>query len=445
MSRRGNIIIAVLFVLLLSFAGLALLTHTLLHSKIISARRGKWQVAGGLESALLLQMHRYRRLLESSDMNRFAAPEKDFFNTATFPDLCTGVFRVENFFSSQAQPAGSGFLKVRIFNRMTAGSGESRLRYLGRAAVDLLQGDIPLNEVALLVSREISSTQSDYLAGKGVEWPGALIPLVGKPLLAGDSRTLLVDTLQLPGPFPDWRQIREKFKLEPSDAPIAPGIYLALGAGVVEAVFVEGDVQRLEFRAADGLQSIAFGRDGRRSELSYRPGRESLLWSGPEAVGGFRFAEKVIVHGDIESIVQAGKAAFADESRIQVLASGQMRVETGLRGENLELQKARFAHLLLMTSSKDFFGDDERNADIVLAATDGGTLEAHLVAAGSVVHGEGLLKLSGCLIADDIQNSGRLQVDARAGRFDFADRLQLQNFRCLQNFQIQFITENNDE
>ncbi len=134
---------------------------------------------------------------------------------------------------------------------------------------------------------------------------------------------------------------------------------MALGAGVVEAVFVEGDVQRLEFRAADGLQTIVFRQGGRWAELSYRPGQGSLLWSGPEAVSGFRFAEKIFVHGDIWSIVQAGKAAFADESRIQILASGQMRVETGLRGENLELQKARFAHLLLMTSGKDFFGDDE--------------------------------------------------------------------------------------
>ncbi len=445
MKRRGNIVIAVLFVMLLSFSGLALLTHSLLHNKIIAARRGKWQICTVLEQAILLQLHRYRQQLGDSDMNHYAAPETDFFNSLNFPDLSENGVQVKNHFSWQTLTAGGGFNKIRIFNLLTAGSEKSRLAYGGQASVELLTGDIPLSEFSLLVHKDISETQAAYLAGKGVEWTGQLINLPGKPAVSGECRSLLAAAMKLSGPFPDWRQIREKFNLEPSDAAIPTGIYLTLSAGQIETIFVEGDLQLLEFRAVAGLQSIVFGQDARLSELSYRPGLESMLWVGHEEANGCRFAEKIFVHGNICAIVQSGNAAFADDSRIQVLASGQMRVNTGLVGENLGLQKTKFAHLLLMTSNKDFISNDELNADIVLAPGSGSTIEAHVLAAGKVVHGDGLLKLSGSLIAGDIQNSGRLQVRAMDGAFDFPAQLDFKNFKCLQNFRVHFITEGGDE
>jgi hypothetical protein len=445
MNQRGNIVIAVLFVLLLSFSGLALLTHSLLHSKIIGARRSKWQASLGLEQALLLQLHRYRQRLDSSDMNQFSAPENDFFNTVNFPDSSEGGFQVKNHFSRQPLTADSGFFKVRIFNHLTASSEKSRLEYRGQASVDLLKGDIPINELPLLVNKEIAATQAAYLAGKGVEWSGSLIPLAGKPVVAGDCRPLLAETLQLESQSPDWRQIREKFNLESADAPIPPGIYLASAAGLVKAVFVEGSLQLLEFATASGRQSIVFRQDNHLFMLSYQPGRDSVLWSGEEKVSGCGFAEKIVVHGNIWSITQSGSAAFAADARIQVLASGQITVSSGLVSENLDLQKTKFANLLLMTSSKDFFSSDEINADIILATGADNIVEAHLLAAGKLIHGDGLLKLSGSLIAGDIQNSGRLQIGALAGTFDFPAQLSLKNFQCLQNFRVHFVTEGSDE
>ena len=445
MSRRGNIVLAVLFMLLLSLSGLSLLTHSLLHSKIIGARRSKWQVSGGLERVIVLQLHCYRQRLDTSDMNQFSTPENDFFNTLNFPDSSAGGFKVKNHFSRQLLNPGNGFLKVRIFNRLAAGRENSRLTCCGQASVDLLRGDIPLSEVALLVNKEMAATQAAYLAGKGIEWPGSIIPLPGNPVVEGDCRRLLAETLQLGGQFPDWRQIREKFNLEPADAPIPPGIYLALAEGQVKAIFVEGSLQLLEFATASGRQSIIFRMDNNLFELSYQPGRESVLWSGKEAVSGFGFAEKIVVHGNIWAIEQSGNAAFTAGSKIQVLASGQMTVRSGLASENIGLQKTKFANLLLMTTGQDFFSGDEINADIIMATGADITVEAHLLAAGKLIHGDGLMKLSGSLIAGDIQNSGRLQIAALAGPFDFSAQLSLKNFQCLQNFRVHFITEGTDE
>jgi hypothetical protein len=220
---------------------------------------------------------------------------------------------------------------------------------------------------------------------------------------------------------------------------------LALAAGLVEAIFVEGNLQMLEFKAANDRQSIVFWQDNRSFELNYLPGQKSVLWSGKEAVSGYGFAEKIIVHGNIWAIEQSGNAAFVADSRIQILASGKMVISSGLACENLGLGKTKFANLLLMTSDKDFFSGDEINADIVITTGTDSTVEAHLLAAGKLIHGDGLLKLSGSLIAGDIENSGRLQIRALAGQFDFPACLSLKNFKCLQNFRVHFITEGSDE
>ena len=274
----------------------------------------------------------------------------------------------------------------------------------------------------------------------------ANFPAGGKPKADGDCRPVLAEILQLEGQFPDWRQIREKFNLRNLPTrPFRPEFIWRWPPSKVEAIFVQGDLQRLEFKAAGGRQSIVFEQDNRTYELSYQPGQESVLWSGPEEVNGRLFAEKIVVHGNIWAIEQSGNAAFAPDSRIQVLASGKMVVRSGLEGENLGLQKTKFANLLLMTSGNDFFSGDEVNADIILATDAGSMVEAHLLAAGKLIHGEGPVTLSGSLIAGDIENSGRLQIRALAGQFDFPAHLHLKNFQCLQNFRIHFITEGTDE
>ena len=103
---------------------------------------------------------------------------------------------------------------------------------------------------------------------------------------------------------------------------------------------MQGDLQRLEFTAASGRQSIVFRLNGQSLELSYQPGRDSVLWSGPEAVSGYGFAEKIFVHGNIWAIAQSGSAAFAADSSIQVLASGKMIVSSGLRAKTWACKNA---------------------------------------------------------------------------------------------------------
>lgn len=445
MPCRGNIVISLLFVLLLSVSGLALLTHSDLHVKIIAARKGKWQAAAVLERELLLNLHRYREKLAIADMNAFHAPENDFFNQATFPDQTAGGCQSQNHFSRYTLRSGEDFCEIRIINRIEVKKIGSRLLAAGQAGVDLLKGNIPAGEFGLAVNKEIVETPAVYLESRGVEYPGGQLPLIGKLAATSATGRLLAETLRLGITVPDWRWIREKFNLEPSDAPVPPGIYLVQDEGAVAAVFIQGDLQKLEFGAGGGWQAVTFQQDDRRSELRYQPGLESLAWSGPEAVAGQAFAEKIIVHGNVWDIEQAGAAAFLDASRIQLLASGCLVVRSELVSENLVLRKEKIPGLLLMTSGRDFFSNEAVNADIVLDMTGEKTVQAQVLTTGSLINGNGSIEISGGLYAGDIQNSGRLQVDGSAGRFSFSNYLSLPDFKFLKNFRVHFVEEGADE
>jgi hypothetical protein len=447
MAERGHIVLALLFVLLLSVSGLALLTRTDLHLKITAARKGKRLEAAALEQELVLNLHRYREKLAAADMNAFEEPENQFFNRDTFPDLREDQFACRHQFSRFTLSARDDFRVVRILDLVQVSRSGGRLSYAGRAEVDLYEGSLPAGEPGLLVAGSGAQAAAAFLADRGVEYRGSLLPLVGNFTVTRETGLLLSEALELGGSVPDWRRIREKFGLELSDAPIPPGVYPAHDGGELEAVFVQGDLEKLEFAARDGRQSIIFSRDGHDTVLSYSPGSGDAAWSGSDAPGvaGSLFAEKIIVHGSVWEIRQSGNAAFLPSARIELLASGRLVVRTGLASENLALGREKFPGLLLMTCDRDFFSGEEVGADVIIAAAGEQTIQAQVLAAGALVNEGGDVTLTGGLAAGDIENSGRLRIEAAAGDFSFAGHVRLQDFKFLKNFRLDFIEEGIDE
>lgn len=444
MNRRGNIVVALLFMLLLAVSGLALLTHTATHLQVVAARSERRLGAAALGQGLLLSLHRLRARLAASDMNACPEPERDFFNEAVFPvQKEDGILSWHSFSRLLLRDAG-GFRVTRLIDLIRASGDGGRLAGSARAGVDLVSGDIPVGECGLLIGQETAMIPDTFLAARGVAYAGSLLPQVGNHAIEIDARGMLAEALGLAGEIPDWRRIRAQCGLEPSDAPLAPGVYLAREEGTVTAVFVEGDLQKLVFSAAEGWQTMRFIQGGRSSELRYRPGEGSLAWSGAADVAGARFGEKIIVHGSVWAIEQAGPAAFLADARIELLASGRLVVRSGLEGDSLELGRERIPGLLLVTCGRDFFTDEDVAADVVIDVEGPAIIQAQVVSAGTVVNGAFAVTISGSLFARDIENKGKLQIGAAAGDFVLDDRVLTREFKFLRNFRVHFIEENGD-
>ncbi len=444
MASRGNIVIALLFMLLLAASGMALLTHTGYHLEVVAARRERRLGAAALGQALLLGMHRFREKLAASDMNAYPAPESDFFNEANFPEAAESGFLCRHDFTNFILRDAEGFRVTRVLALIRASGGGGRLAGAGRAGVDLVSGDIPAGEFGLLVSQKSEKVPDAFLAAHGVDYAGSQLPQVGNFAVAADIKGMLADALGLPVDVPDWRRIREKFGLAPSDAPMPPGVYLARDEEEVSAVFVEGDLQKLVFSAVGGWQSIRFSQNGRSGELRYQPGLRGGAWNNDD-LGGALFGEKIVVHGSVWSIEQAGPAAFLPAARIELLACGRLVVRSGLESGNLDLGKEKFPGLLLMTAGRDFFSDEEVDDDVVIDVDGDAVVQAQVVSSGTLVNGDADVKITGSLFARDIENAGKLQIGAAAGDFAFDDRVLLSNFKFLKNFRVHFIEEGSDE
>ena len=442
MACRGNIVIVLLFMLLFAASGMALLTHTGYHLEVIAARRERRLATAALGQALLLSMHRLREKLAASDMNTYPAPESDFFNEANFPETAEGGFLSRHNFTHFVLRDAGGFRFTRVLDLIRVSGDNGRLAGAGRAGVDLVSGDIPVGEFGLLVTQKCDKVPDAFLAARGVDYAGSQLPQVGAIPITADSKGLIADALGVD--VPDWRRIREKFNLEPSDAPLPPGVYLARDEEEVSAVFVEGDLQKLVFSAGGGWQSIRFSQNGRSSELRYQPGLGSAVWSHDD-IGGALFKEKIVVHGSVWAIEQDGAAAFLPAARMELLACGRLVVRSGLESENLELGKEKFPGLLLMTAGRDFFNDEEVEADVVMDVDHDAVVQAQVVSAGTLINGEAAVEITGSLFARDIENAGKLRVGATAGDFAFDDRVFLSHFKFLKNFCIHFIEEASDE
>ncbi len=439
-DRRGHVVLVLLFALLLAACGMALLSHGELHVQVVAARRNRRMAATAREQALLLGLHRYREKLAGAELQSAADPEAELSGPDLLPPWNEGEIEVSLESSRRLLRCGEGFRVTRIEGLLRAVSRGGRQEHAGRASVDLVSGDVPAGEAGLVIGGT-PAPAAFWLAGHGVSYHGSLLPQVGCPAMAIDQGKLLAAALGLAVELPDWRAIREAFGLEPSGAPVLPGVYLAGDAGKVPAVFVEGDLQKLVFVAALGWQEITFVSGGQSRKLRYRPSEASLSWSGDPGRDGACFGEKIVVHGNVWEIRQEGKAAFLDGSRIELLASGRMNVATGLEGENLELGNKRFPKVLLMTCGRDFFSNEAVDGGVAFIQAGDAVVDAQVIAAGPVVNGQGRLDLGGGLLAAGIENQGEIHVAGAAGDFELGRQVRLPGFRLLRDFRIHFIEE----
>jgi hypothetical protein len=446
MGRRGSIILALLFALLLAASGLALLTQSGDHLRIVAARKQRRLEAMALEQALVLGLHRLREKLAACDVNGSPEPESDLFNEGGFPPQSEAGYRRSHCFSRFVLRDEGTFRVSRILDLIRCRrESDARSAGVARAGFDLVSGDIPAGEFGVRVGQKDAADPDAFLAERGVRYGGAQLPQVGAQPVSVDIDGLLSAALGIAAL--DWRSIRQRFGLEPSAEPVAPGVYLARGDGEVRAVFVEGDLQTLAFAAAGGWQSITFGSDGRRWELRYRPGEASLAWSGDNgpAVAGSRFGQQIVVHGSVRDVRQEGAAAFLPGTRLELLASGRLAVRTGLVREALALGEARLPAILLMTVANDLFGGAAVAADIVIDAAGAAVIDAQVLSAGTLVNEGGDVAIAGRLFAGDIANRGTVRINAAAGEFAFDDRVLVRGFRFLKDFRVHFIEEGRDE
>lgn len=446
MNSRGSIIIAIIFMILISFIGLSLLTFSYMHNKIEGIRIKKVVETRKIFQDLVYYLHHFREEVFSKNMNEVETPEVDYFNNVVFPDReINGTIISNSFASSETQKPY--FKKIRILNTSDAAAANNPYACRAEADIDMLSGCIPLTLFPVFIDKKVDSSAASYLEEKNI------ISRDGKKMVVGEIETeldmtgFLQESIELEkGHSLSWEAIREQFGFESSSEPIPEGIHILFGEDTVSLIFIQGDVEKIVFSVSDNRQHIGIRKDGSDYECSYEPGEYDFRCWDTRIADYSLFKEKVVVNGSVFSIEQGGTAAFLPGSNIVLFVSRLAIIKTDLKTQQLDLQEIPLSNLTLIGSSTALPGADGSTAAEIVIDTAGETgIQAAVICDGKVTNRSSKLNFSGSLYAGELENEGLIEVGHREAKYDSGPYFTTKDFKYISNFFINFIEEVYDE
>jgi hypothetical protein len=441
-NERGSIGLAILFILLISFIGLSMLGHVITHQRIVRARTRKTVQTDRLYQHLILYLHQLRDTVFSGEWQKFAEPEQDYFNQAHFPDEQNRDIEMKNSFYHSCTDRQI-YRKITIDHTVTALSIRHPYRLQAGVTVELLCGRIPLTFFPFFLNQKIDIPENTFLKENRITITDEPRPIISDMDSEFNTAEFLLHSLKIQGSCLDWRYIREKFGLPPSDAPIEGGIYFIIEGDCIESIFIQGDVEGLVFSTLNENQIIRLTRQGQDYEISYKPGEYDFLCPDNWITGPYLFQEKIIVNGNLWSLAQENDYAFLEQTALTLLVSGQTVIHSSLktRGDSLNLKKFKSTGLTLIASGHGLYTSADGQSKVTIADSAKTELDLSLMINGKVTNRSSDLKISGSLFARDLENTGSIEIAFRQSNLDPAEYFITTDFKYIQRFFIDFIEE----
>lgn len=253
-----------------------------------------------------------------------------------------------------------------------------------------------------------------------------------------------------------WRDIRAKLGLPLLDEPIPQGIYMIVEGNFVRALFIQGDVEQLTFSIATSsepaIQEIRLLMAAQSYLLRYKPKEKYMESWDPGISREAVFGEKIIVNGNILSVLQQGDAAFSAYANILLLVSGRTVLSSGLRTQayHLNVGEIQLTSLTLATGLEQLYGMEGGLKDPALLIDSTGEIEveASIICNGTAINNSNQLKLTGSLYCQNLENNGNMEIiHAQSGALDGENAgsgpayLRTWDYKFVSQFLIEFIQE----
>ncbi len=419
MNNRGLIVLSMLFVALLAFIGLSLLSSTLFHLNISQAKIKRDREQNLLKNEMVRYIHHFREKLYEIDLEKFELPE-GYFNKARFKDHISNGFKIKSMFKchsrESAQYSTHHVCKSILINRK-----KEAMTIQSEVWIEILTGCLPVSMIPLYVSNEKIISKERFLSEKKIQvtQSGFKTGSELKPDL--DLSAFVKDSLELKCEFLNWREIREKLGLDPIEKPVPNGIYSVLSLpdkDIAEAFFIQGDVDKLELSSSDHVQYIRIHKEGQVFIIQYgtedvwlRYGYGSDIEEMPS-----QFRERIIINGNLLSITapepNSREISPLGHSDLTIYASGKIVVDSSIQtaaGHTIKLIADSNSFLGKYQESGKIFINDDPDADSV-------TTHITVIATESLVNQAKNLNFHGSVYANDIVNNGHIQLHDRSSR-----------------------------
>ena len=452
---KGNILISVIFVTFLAFVGISLLTFTVMHTRIVRARTMKLVKTDQIYQDLIYYLHHFREKVFNEKIQDFSQPGQDYFNATYFPDLITkNNHQIIHSFDYFEIPKNY-YTKTRIIVTLDAFSTTDNYWMNSQVFIDILSGKIPLTVFTFFMNRGTENPSpvdaETFLRENNIINKSDKKVVIDEIEAELGMHEFLIDALKITGTNLSWREIREKFGFPPSDEPIPQGIYFLVEDGVLESVFIQGDIERMIFSTRDQTQKIRLIKNTVPYELYYKPQESYFTCWDYSVTGDMVFKEKIIVNGSVWSIEQEEDGAFAELSDITLLVTGNAVIRSNLETAEsyLSLRQSKLSNLKLVCGKEHLeplfdWGDTESGVVIDnVDKTNPTNLLVSVIVDGKFTNKDQELKLSGSLYCNDLENTGTIEITHMDAAVPEKNYFSTIDFKYINQFLIHFIEEVN--
>jgi hypothetical protein len=450
---KGNILVSVVFVSFLAFVGISLLTFTVMHTRIVRARTIKLVKTDRIYQDLIYYLHHFREKIFNERIRDFSQPGQDYFNTVYFPDIITdNKHQIIHSFDYFEIPKAY-YTKTRIIVSLETSSTTNRYCLNSEVFIDILSGKIPLTIFPFFINRETENPAP--VDAETFSRENNVINKSDKKVVIDDIEAelgiheFLIDALKITGSNLSWREIRDKFGFPPSDEPIPQGIYFLVADGVLESIFIQGDIERMIFSARDQVQKIRLIKNTVPYELYYKPQESYFACWDYSVTGDMGFKEKIIVNGSVWSIEQEEDGAFTEFSDITLLVTGNAVVRSNLETTEsyLSLRQSKLSNLKLVCGKEHLeylFDSNGTESGVVIDnvdKTNPTNLQVSVIVDGKFTNKDQELKLSGSLYCKDLENTGTIEITHMDAAVPEENYFSTIDFKYINQFLIHFIEE----
>lgn len=443
MKNEGNIMISILFVLLISFLALSLLSFSIWHTWIRGSRERKAVEADRMCGELIYYIHHFREKILAENLREYIQPEVEYFNKDHFPDTTSvndSSLSIKNTFTHRYLPM-EYYEKTRITDTIDISSVKNNYGIKCELLIDMVSGRVPVTLFPFFLDQSITVPEDVFLKEHDVIINDSRFITAAETEVEFDSTAFLLDALKIRGNTITWSAMREKFGLDISDEPIPEGIHIPIEEGTINCIFIQGHVERLVFSTQEGVQKIRVTQDGITHGYDYKPGENYFINWDNQRTEEFLFNEIIAVNGNISSLEQEGDAAFTDTAGITLYCSGNVTIRSNLESQNLALKTMKATGFTMVCSFNKLFNISGGTHDAAVEVKDETTLDASIIAGGKLTNKSKKLNLKGSVYCKDLENEGSIVINYRKSGSESVSFFRTVDYRGIASFSIDAIDE----
>ncbi|MEN8153581.1 MAG: hypothetical protein ABFR75_06125 [Acidobacteriota bacterium] len=439
MKERGSLLFSVSFILLISFLGLTLLTFSITHTKIVSARGKKNRETGKLYNQLYLLLHESKKKICSSDLSSIENPLDNFFNNEIFPIINNKNFKLTRKFSFNSIQK-EGYKVHRGYLDISAISKRSGYKYASQNIFNLLSGNIPVSLIPLLINR--GNNEADRpSASRTFTYGSSLSPPPGENKVSINTSGYLAQIFGIESGILCWKNIRKELGLLEYEKELPEGIYLFLKESQIISILIQGDVKSIHFSIDSDKQKIQIDSGKELFRIEYIPKENYFLLEDSNYDTSLNFNENLVINGNVGSISQTGEYAFTENTSIELIVLGSLNINSSLlqAGKNNTIVNKKAP--VQIRALRSPFLEFPRDPVIRIRAGDNSKIDGSIMAQGEIINYSKDLLVKGTVYTEKLSDNGKMKISPVYGNGSDGKYFHMINYNYIQDFRINYIEE----